>query len=241
MSCCSAASDPTVASSLWLVFVMGLAGSAHCLGMCGPLVAAAESLRPGRWTPWAHLPMHAGRLLTYAVMGGIAGVVGETVNRGALAIGLQGAASMLGGIAMILFGLALAGWLPFRWGLRVGERASGRIASALASHRPLSGLVIGLYWGMLPCGLVWGALLYAGATGSPIRGALAMLVFGAGTVPALLVLGSVAGWIGARYRQALLHIGAVSVVAMGILLLLRSAAGAGWIRHLKLLEGMPLY
>jgi hypothetical protein len=222
--------------------------------MCGPLVATAESLQPGRWTPWAQLPMHAGRVATYAALGVVAGLVGDAVNRSATAFGFQRVAAVLGGAAMIIIGLALFDWpitgrrrmpLLSRYLSKVGGGAGARIASALgsalASRRPASGLAVGLYWGLLPCGLVWGALLYAGASGSPARGALIMLVFGAGTLPALLVLGGVAGYLGARYRQWLARVGAASVILMGALLLLRAAANAGWIAHLKIAKGIPLF
>lgn len=230
-----------VAESLWLVFVGGLAGSAHCLGMCGPLVAMAESLRPGRWSVWSHVPLHAGRIATYAVLGAIAGLAGAGFERGALAIGIQGAAAIVGGIAMVFFALVMFGWMPFRWGRSVGEKAAGRIASALASKRPASGVVMGLYWGLLPCGLVWGILTRAVGAGTPWGGAAVMLVFGAGTVPALLVLGGLAGYIGARHRQWLNRVGAATLIVMGLLLILRGAANAGWIDHLKIAKGVPLF
>lgn len=241
MECCTSLADPAAAVSLAAALVMGLAGSAHCLGMCGPLVAAADGLRLARWTPWAPLPMHAGRLVTYGAMGLAAGLIGGTIERGALAVGLQGVAATLGGLALIFFGLVLLGWMPFRWGLDIGERATARLAASIASQRPASGLLMGLYWGFLPCGLVWAALVNAGATASPLMGSLVMLLFGLGTVPALLVLGGLAGYIGARYRRWLTRLAAATVVAMGLLLLLRTAASAGWIAHLKLAAGVPLF
>jgi len=259
-SCCAAHGT---ASSLWLVFVGGLLGSAHCIGMCGPLVALAENMRPGRWTPWASLVLHAGRLLTYGLLGAIAGLAGWIVERGGIALGVENVAAFLGGAAMILFALAMFDWLPLRasrrareratevaqvgnlrrWdgGRAVGERAAQRIASALASHRPLSGLAMGLYWGLLPCGLVWAVLPGAAATGTALGGATFMLAFGAGTVPALLLLGGLATFIGARYRALLSRLSAATILALGVLLVLRAAAGAGWIAHLKIASGVPLF
>lgn len=241
MDACCAIGNESVASSLWLVFVGGLAGSAHCVGMCGPLVAMAEGMRPGKWSAWSHLPLHGGRIVTYAVLGLIAGLMGGALESGGVAAGVQGLAAFLGGGAMIVFALVLLDLMPFRWGQTVGDKAAGRIATALASHRPGSGLVMGLYWGLLPCGLVWAFLLRAGAAGSAVDGVLVMLTFGAGTIPALLVLGGLAGFIGARHRQLLARLGAATVLIMGVLIVLRGAAGAGWIPHLKIAQGVPLF
>jgi sulfite exporter TauE/SafE len=227
--------------SLWGVFIGGLLGSAHCLGMCGPLVATIESLRPGRWSLWSNLPLHGGRVLTYTLMGAVAGLAGGALERAGLAVGLQGVAAFLGGAAMIVFGLVMLGWIPFGWGMTVGDKASAKIASSLGSNRPLSGLLLGFYWGFLPCGLVWAFLLRAGAAGSMLGGASVMAVFGAGTVPALLVLGSLAGYVGARHRQVLQRVGAATVMVLGVLLVLRGAAGAGWIPHLKIAPKVPLF
>jgi hypothetical protein len=127
------------------------------------------------------------------------------------------------------------------WGRTVGERATQRIASVLASHRPLSGLAMGLYWGLLPCGLVWAMLPGAAAAGTALGGATFMFAFGAGTVPALLLLGGLATFIGARYRALLSRLSAAVVLALGVLLVLRAAAGAGWIAHLKIVSSVPLF
>lgn len=237
-SCCA---PHTVASSLWLVVVAGLFGSAHCIGMCGPLVALAESMRPGRWTPWSPLLLHAGRLFTYGLLGAVAGLVGWGLDRGGLAVGIQGATAFLGGAVMILFALIMLDWLPLRGGRGVGERAIRRIASALASRQSLSGFVMGLYWGLLPCGLVWAMLPGAAASGTALGGATFMLAFGAGTVPALLLLGGLASFVSARYRNLLSRVGATAVLLLGLLLVLRAAAGAGWIGHLKLAPSIPLF
>ena len=238
MPCCQ---DPAVANSLWLVLVGGLAGSLHCLGMCGPLVAAVEVARPGPFRAGSHLLMHAGRLVTYALLGLLAGLAGQALERGGAAAGVQGVAALVGGAAMALFALGLLGWIPGRLGREVAPAAVGRLVGAMTGRHPLGGFAIGLYWGLLPCGLVWAFLLRAAAAGSAIDGALVMLAFGAGTVPALLGAGALFGLSGPRVRAALPRIAAVTVLAMGALLVLRGAAGMGWIDHLHLAEGVALF
>ncbi|MBM4047181.1 MAG: sulfite exporter TauE/SafE family protein, partial [Planctomycetes bacterium] len=238
MDCCS---HPSVASSLWLVFVGGLLGSGHCLGMCGPLVVLMEGTRAGRWTPWSPLVLHVGRLITYGLLGAAAGLAGGALERTGLAVGLQGAATLLGGGAMVLLALVLLGWLPWRRALNVSEQVVARFAQALASPRPWGKLALGIYWGLLPCGLVWAFMLRAAADGSALGGAAAMLAFGAGTVPALMLAGGLAGLLNARLRALLPRLAAGSVLVLGVLLVLRGAAGAGWIPHLRIAPGLPVF
>jgi sulfite exporter TauE/SafE len=237
----NADSATLAAASLWLVGVGGFLGSGHCIGMCGPLVAIAEGMRPGKWTPWSHLPLHAGRLTTYAVMGAVAGLLGAALRGGALAFGIRGVAYFLGGAAMVLFALVLFDWLPWRRALTVSQGAVSRFVRALTSRHPLSSFALGLQWGLIPCGLVWAFLPAAAATGSALQGAVVMIVFGAGTIPALLLAGGLAGFIGPRLRTHLPRLAASTVMLLGILLLLRGAADVGWINHLAIVDGVMLF
>src|SRR5512135_2790887 len=103
---------------LSLVFVTGLLASLHCVSMCGGFVAAYSLRIAGGQTPapglaaalrptvlWSHLLYNAGRLTTYAVIGGLMGLVGSFIAASGQLIGVQGLASILAGIFMILLGL----------------------------------------------------------------------------------------------------------------------------------------
>ena len=233
--------DPEVVSSLWLVFVGGLVGSVHCLGMCGPLLALAEAVREGKWKVWSQLPLHLGRLITYSIMGLLAGLAGAALQRGGLAGNIQGVASFVGGAFMIAFAFILFGWIPLGRILEANQGFTARFAHRLASRHPLSGFILGLYWGLLPCGLVWAWLGASTGTGSPFGGALVMFVFGLGTVPALLVLGGIGVILSSRSRVWLNRLGGITVLIMGVLLILRGASSAGWIGKIMLAPGVPLY
>lgn len=237
--CCSACVHS--ASSLWLVAAGGLLGSAHCIGMCGPIVAVAEGMRTERWTPWGQFPLHAGRLSTYAVLGVIAGLFGSALENAAVALGLRGVASGLAGLAMVLFALVLFNLLPWRPAINASTGAVNRFVRTLTSGKPLGSFALGIQWGLLPCGLVWAMLPAAAGTGSAGWGAVTMIAFGAGTIPALLLAGGLAGFIGPRLRAKLPQVAASSVLVLGVLLILRGAAGAGWISHVALAPGMPLF
>jgi len=171
------------------LFLAGLAGSAHCLGMCAPWMAAFSTLEPAssrakRWTRRA--AYHAGRLWTYAVLGALAGGLGAGVDAATrrLAQGVLPAAAALG-----IAALATIGFLP---GLRGGgafgrvwQRLGGIARRLRATPGPGSQLLAGALHGLLPCGLVYWMLVPAATLGSIGGGAIGMAAFGAGTVPAL--------------------------------------------------------
>lgn len=155
----------------WLggALVAGLVGSPHCVGMCGGFATAAGA-------PW-----YVGRLGTYAVLGALAGTVGRTMP----GPGWVGTAVAVG--LLVWFTARLAGLLRFEGPVLPGL---GRLATDMA-RRPGLGprIAFGALTGLLPCGLVWSALALALAGGGPITGALTMVAFGLGTVPALALAG----------------------------------------------------
>ncbi len=190
--------------TLLAALAAGLAGSPHCLGMCGGFAAAAgrapvrgggreRSLvvlhaRSGAWL-W-----HAGRLTTYATLGLLAGALGSTLP------GPRWVPAALSICLLVWFAASLAGVVP-----AVPARLPG-LARASAWLARQDGLVwryaFGLATGVLPCGLLYAAVSVAVAAAAPLAGALVMLAFGLGTVPALallsaavrrLALGSLAG------------------------------------------------
>ena len=155
-------------------FVSGLAGSMHCVAMCGGFAATAGS-RPSGAAAW-----HLGRLSTYALLGAIAGAVGNVI---------PGPAWIPATVATVLlcwFALAIAGLVPEP---RIRVPGIGRAGIALANREGLGWrYLFGMTTGLLPCGLVYAALALPVALGHPLAGALAMVAFGLGTVPALATL-----------------------------------------------------
>ncbi len=155
-------------------FVSGLAGSMHCVAMCGGFAATAGS-RPTGAAAW-----HLGRLSTYALLGAIAGAVGKVI---------PGPAWIPAAVATVLlcwFALAIAGLVPEP---QIRVPGIGRAGIALANREGLGWrYLFGMTTGLLPCGLVYAALALPVALGHPVAGALAMVAFGLGTVPALATL-----------------------------------------------------
>ncbi len=216
-----------------LLFASGLAGGVgHCLGMCGPLVAAFSFNRvKGGWSQ-AHLLYHLGRVTTYSMLGGAAGLTGSFLDVTAAVAPYQRAVLVASGALVALAGLVVGGWLPAGAAAARLDRP-GIVPKACrvlagdggaAAHFPL-----GLALGFLPCGLVYAALLAAAREGMEagdhgggfLRGFLVMALFGAGTVPALVVVGKAAGALSARARAGLSRLSAAFVAAAGVALAVR--------------------
>ncbi len=201
------------------VFVASLAGSLHCAGMCGGLVAFAAA--GGRGAP-VHLAYHGGRLVSYAALGLVSGALGAAIDLGGSAVGVkQGAAAVAGGL-MVAFGVVVL----LRWkGVRVPHPPApafvregfGRLMKRTAAQPPvLRAATIGLLSAFLPCGWLYAFVVTAAGTGSPWYGALAMAAFWAGTVPVLAALGVGVQKLTGPLRRHLPVAPAVVLVAVGL-------------------------
>ena len=155
-------------------FVAGLIGSPHCVAMCGGFAATC-----GR-TPRGAVAWHLGRLTTYAALGTLAALLGRSIP------GPPWVSAAVSTVLLVWFAGALAGLLPEP---RLSLPGLGDTMNRLiASDAPASRFVFGMANGLLPCGLVYAALALPVALGSAPLGALAMVLFGLGTVPALATL-----------------------------------------------------
>lgn len=209
--------------SLAAAFAAGLAASLHCVAMCGG-IAGALGLRArlGGEEP-RRAALHAviqqvGRIASYALAGAVCGSLGGTV---AQQFDLPRAALVLraaAGLLLIAMSLrVLLGWRVLEGVERLGGRVWGRLTPRLRARR-FSGwggaLLLGALWGWLPCGLVYSMLVFAALSGGAGEGATTMLLFGVGTLPALLAA-SLAGAQARRFAPA-----ARMHAAAGVMLLL---------------------
>lgn len=206
-------------SSLFLAGLIGSAG--HCVGMCGPFVlgqavSRLEGVPAARMTEFHRLagaalvPYHFGRMTTYALLGAAAGALaGEMIDvtgmRWISAGLLTLAALFFLGYAVRRLGVALP-WLASGgetwWSRTVGRR----VRPLFDRPTGLRGYVLGLALGFLPCGLLYGAVAAAAATGSALSGAMAMVAFALGTVPALIAVGLAGHVAGARWSNAVVRV-----------------------------------
>jgi uncharacterized protein len=221
------------------VFLAGFFGSGHCLGMCGPIVVLLESPHD---QPTAlngmlrRLLYNAGRLLFYVLLGMVAGALGVVLTRIA---GIESGLSwlrILAGLLVIALGLNLLFDLRLlslleKSGALVWRRLAPLARYVLPISTPPRALVAGFIWGALPCGLVYSSVAIAASSGSATSGALIMLVFWLGTLPALLVAGAsarkLAAWVRRRVLRrltGLLLIG-IGLFALAVPYLQEDAAG----------------
>jgi hypothetical protein len=204
-------------------FFIGILGSGHCLGMCGGITTMLTSaLSPNRTKQHYVLSLtyHLGRIFSYSVIGAIVGYSGSFAakNIGLPLAGLR----LFAAIFLILLGLYLGQWLMILGKIELLGKKLWQIISPLSKNfipvdSPVKALGLGLLWGWLPCGLVYSTLTWSMASGSLTQGALIMVFFGLGTLPALLSvsLGIVSLkklFTHSKFRQTL----AISVILYGI-------------------------
>lgn len=221
-------------------FLIGLLGSLHCLGMCGPLVMAfsvpiknpetrAEGLIPSPWAKgfFHHLAYHFGRLTTYGILGALAAGLFESMGLN-LFLNVRGGLILGGGALITLLGLVFLGVvslpnLMFRLSPSSQSLWNRLIYSLFQSPGFTSKVGLGLMGGLLPCCLSLSMLIKAATTGNMVEGFSTMVAFGLGTVPTLLALGISASLLTLRTRLIGERIAALSVMAMGLILIFRGA------------------
>ena len=193
--------------------------------MCGPIVVCLSLNLPEQRLFPCHLLYHAGRMVTYGLMGGAAGAAGSFVQVAGSMAGVQKTAMIATGLMMAVMGGAMAGWIPapaiFKQGSGLAARTFARLSrlNSTGVYFP-----IGLALGLLPCGPVYTALLAAAGAGMqagrPLAGAVngmaVMAAFGLGTVPALLIVAKAASIAWLAWRNAIYRIGAILVIVSGI-------------------------
>ena len=195
-------------SGFLALFLVGLLGGTHCVGMCGGIVGALSMGVPARWS--MHLAYNGGRILSYAAAGSIAGALG------AASMGLEGqvpvrlilyfvANLMLVALGLYLLGITRALAFTERAGQALWLRLQPLTRRFLPARSAAQAFPLGLLWGWLPCGLVYRALAMALTAGSAGRGALMMLAFGLGTLPNLLLAGMVLARLNEFVRRPLVR------------------------------------
>ena len=171
----------------------GLLGGVHCAGMCGGIAASLSAASRGN--PLSRqAAFNAGRIASYTLMGTAAGLLGQAAILAGPLLGLQTALFVAANVLMIALGLYVAGWGGSVARMEFAGRAVWRRIEPLRRHffpidSTARALGAGAVWGWVPCGLVYGMLALALATGSAADGALVMAAFGLGTLPAMLGAG----------------------------------------------------
>lgn len=204
------------------LFIVGLLGGVHCVGMCGGIVSALsfQAGQPLHGQPLRHLAYNAGRILSYGIAGSIVGGIGQA---GVFFAGRQLAPFhyLFANLMLVALGLYMMGITRF---LAPFERAGGVLwqkiqplsRRLLPARTPGQAFAVGIVWGWLPCGLVYSALATALTIGSVTGGMYAMLAFGLGTLPNLLLAGLMATRLrGFVNKPMVKYLGGMTVLLFG--------------------------
>lgn len=206
--------------------VLGLLGSvAHCVGMCAPFVMVVSR----HYTPpagrhavaMAQAWYNSGRIITYVLLGGVAGALGHAVDRAGAWMGLQRTAAAVAGLILVAW--ALVALFGLGRGASEGGALFAGVARRIRGRVPAHPILIGMFLGLLPCGLLYSAVLASATQGGLAQGATAMALFGIGTAPALLGLSLADHLIGSR-RPLLNRLSHAFVLVMGLWYLWRGLA-----------------
>lgn len=260
-----APTDVVVNADLAMFLIIGVLAGAHCLGMCGPLVgiytdrmAETKAKRHEKTLTFFEIRQHAffnsGRVIGYAIVGAIFGLLGATLfttvesistaGNGVRAVtGLSvGALVMLGGLSYLIRGsrASMLDSIPVIATVfqRISSLLTGRI-DRLAGSPGI--ILLGTVHAVLPCPIIYPAYLYAFAIGDPIRGGLALGLLGIGTFPSLFAYGTMLGTLNASQRAGLHRVLGVAFFVLGYVLLSHGLMLLGFnVPHVHLPYYQPL-
>ena len=202
--------------------VLGLMGSLHCVGMCGPIAFMLPVDRSNNFKKIFQILMyHFGRLLAYGSIGLIFGLLGK----GLYVFGMQQKLSIIIGVLMIAIVL-----IPYKLFSKYNfskplfgiiSKLKSRLGQELKKKSPDTFLTIGFLNGFLPCGLVYMALFGAIAMGNAMEGSLYMILFGLGTIPLMTTAIYMSGFLKSSAKKRIQQLIPVFVVVIGVLFILR--------------------
>jgi sulfite exporter TauE/SafE len=205
-----------------VAFILGLMGSFHCVGMCGPIALALPVHNLSTVKKVIGIALYnIGRLFTYFSIGLLFGFFGLGIK----IAGLQQSLSITAGVLMILFLLfprlnSLFG-SQFGFFFHLTSKAKTKMMLLFREHKMTSLFSIGFLNGFLPCGLIYTALIGALAIGSDLGGGFFMLAFGIGTLPLMLLVLIARDVLPVSFRNFINKASPYLVGVMGIALILR--------------------
>ncbi|MBL4709358.1 MAG: sulfite exporter TauE/SafE family protein [Flavobacteriales bacterium] len=205
----------------WTAISIGLLGSLHCIGMCGPIALALPLDRSSSFKiVGGSVIYNLGRLFSYLLIGALLGLVGN----GFAMAGFQQILSIVVGSFMVLSAI----WAVFqlkKWNFQIHNLWISRIKSAMAKRFRRTSFAnlffIGMLNGILPCGLVYIALAGAIAMASPTQGAFFMFAFGLGTMPLMLAVAVYGNQIKNKFFPPIKRFVPVFIFLIGTLFIIR--------------------
>ena len=235
---------------LLLIMSLGFLGSfGHCVGMCGPLtVAFSLSQQKQRWQQQLsfHFLLNLGRIVSYALVGAAIGALGSVLVASGQTAGIGSALrqwmTIFTGLMLIWFGLVqikpdFLPRLPLLHPLAQGSwhnRLSQAMVKLSMQSNYWTPALLGMVWGLIPCGFLYAAQIKAAQTANLGMGAATMLAFGLGTMPIMLGVGVSASRLSADRRSQIFRMGGWVTLTIGILTLLRTGEMVDYTGHAAL-------
>ncbi|MFZ1495504.1 MAG: sulfite exporter TauE/SafE family protein [Saprospiraceae bacterium] len=201
-------------------FLLGAAGSLHCIGMCGALAISLPVAQQSNFQKSiSHLFYNSGRVVTYTIAGAIFGVIGNVFSL----FKLQQMLTISAGILMFVLAVTYLYRVNiFNSNSKLTNWVKTKLAGFYNTPPSVLGyLAFGIFNGLLPCGLVYFALINAIAQGNYLHAAISMSGFGIGTIPAMISVGLLAQFSGAKFRSKLQKFTPYFIMALSIILILR--------------------
>ncbi|MBU2523076.1 MAG: sulfite exporter TauE/SafE family protein [Nanoarchaeota archaeon] len=213
-------------ASLLLIFAVGLLTGFHCISMCGGFVVSytTKNALRGHKSLKQHLVYGGSKVLSYSVIGFLFGLIGGIFS---FSTKLRGTIGILAGIFMVFYALSMMGigfFRKFQFNPKFLTNIATKSHSGPFKGPMLTGLLNGLF---IACGPLQAMYLYAAGTGSAMQGALALAVFGLGTLPVMFGFGSLTTLISHKTTTKILKIAAIIVLILGLITLNRGLALAG--------------
>jgi sulfite exporter TauE/SafE/copper chaperone CopZ/plastocyanin domain-containing protein len=196
-----------------MLFIIGLITSLHCIAMCGGInvsqtIGRKKIVLPG-------LAYNLGRVISYTIVGAVVGALGQVLS---LSGGMKGAVQIIAGVFMVIMAMNMLDIFPAL--RRLNVRLPKIFAKKIETERDAAGspFIIGLLNGLMPCGPLQAMQLYALGTGSAVRGAIAMFLFSAGTVPLMFGLSALNSVLSKKFTARVMYIGAILVAVLGLMM-----------------------
>lgn len=218
----------------WVFLTTGFTvGFGHCIGMCGPIVVSMSLNLDAKNKTIPQLLYHAGRITTYALLGGLMGITGSFTMVTAQIALIQKSVLIFAGILIIFMGLLMSPWLLniscFQNNSTLGTYFSKMFQSLVRLKSTPAYFPLGLLLGLLPCGPVYTVLIASARAGMDaadlfsgfISGMGLTLAFGVGTIPSLFIIGKLAGVIKVNQRQLIYKFGSIIMMGVGIYFIIK--------------------
>jgi sulfite exporter TauE/SafE/plastocyanin domain-containing protein/copper chaperone CopZ len=221
-------------ASYFILFIVGLLTSIHCVGMCGGIMLSQsikkdsiiiakdksqlnvlekfQTMRPA-------LLYNSGRVISYTLLGALVGTLGSVFS---LTLQMQAALQIFAAFFMIIMGLNLYGFKVFR---KLNIKLP--FSACSLSKKANTPFIVGFLNGLMPCGPLQTMQLYALGTGSAFKGGLSMFIFALGTVPLMLTFGALSGFLSKNSTKSLLKFGGIFIIILGFIMGGRGLALSG--------------